>query len=81
MTAYRTLQGIPFRALSPSHFEIDGRAHPTSFIDLCVVHLCEDRLWYIDVLMKAGHSIHRGPFRSRDAAIALIAGQTLGVSA
>lgn len=77
---FRTLHGIPFRVRSPSHYEIDGSHTPESWIDLCAVSFECDRAWHVSVLMKQGHSIHRGPFRSLDEAVRLIAGQTRGVA-
>lgn len=78
---HRTISGIPFRVRSPSLYEISGRADDTSFIDLCVVSFECDRAWHISVLMKQGHSIHRGPFRSLTEAVACISGQTTRRSA
>ena len=80
MTAQRTLQNIPFTVHSPSHYTISGATHASSWIELCAVHMTADRRWYIDVLMKRGPSVHRGPFASRDEAIGAIAGQTRGVA-
>lgn len=71
---YRTINGIPLRVRSPSLYEISGADYPNSFIDTCAVSFDGIR-WHIDVLMKQGHSIHRGPFRSRDEALELIAGR------
>lgn len=70
---FRTIQGLTFRVWSPSFYELaaydDGSLIATVSLALC------GRLWYIDILMKAGHSIHRGPFCSRDDAAALLAGR------
>lgn len=80
MTAHRTISGIPFTIHSPSLYTISGAAHLSSWIDLCTVSLNASREWHINVLMKQGHSIHRGPFASLAEAVALIAGQTRGVA-
>lgn len=70
---YRTILGLTFKVFSPSLYELN--AHDDGS-DIAVVSLAlVGRMWYIDVLMKAGHSIHRGPFRSRDDAVALLAGR------
>lgn len=69
---FRTIQGLTFKVFSPSLWELCA-------LDDCSIAIVAvalvGRQWYIDVLMKAGHSHHRGPFRSRDEAIALIAGR------
>jgi hypothetical protein len=70
---YRTICGLQFKVFSPSLYELCAR-DDDSCISLVSVALV-GRMWYIDVLMKAGHSVHRGPFRSRDDAVALIAGR------
>lgn len=77
---YRTISGIPFRVRSPSHYEISGHTVPSSWIDLCVVSYETDKHWHVAVLMKQGHTIQRGPFKSLVEAVALIAGQTRGVA-
>jgi len=70
---YRTILGLQFKVFSPSLYELCAR-DDDSFIEIVAIALV-GRQWYIDVLMKAGHSVHRGPFRSRDDAVALIAGR------
>jgi len=65
--------GLQFKVFSPSLYELCAR-DDDSFIEIVAIALV-GRQWYIDVLMKAGHSVHRGPFRSRDDAVALIAGR------
>lgn len=65
----RTLFGLRFRVHSPSLWELDACDDLIS----CVAVALVGRLWYIDVLMAAGHSVHRGPFKSRDDAIEMIA--------
>ena len=77
---FRTLFGIPFRVRSPSLYELSGEDYAESWISLCTVSLNTSREWHIDVLMKQGHTVHRGPFRSFDEAVAMIAGQTRGVA-
>lgn len=77
---FRTIQGVPFQVLSPSHYVLSGEAYATSHIDLCVVSFEADRAWHVAVLLKRGHSIHRGPFKSLAEAVALIARQSRGVA-
>lgn len=72
---FRTIQGIPFRVRSPSLYEV---AHSPSVygtsphIEICAISFNEG--WHVDVLMKSGHSVHRGPFHTLNDAVALIAG-------
>lgn len=70
---FRTISGLRFRVWSPSLYELEAYddGSPISIVSLA---LC-GRMWYIDILMKAGHSIHRGPFRSRDEVAAALAGR------
>lgn len=70
---HRTILGLQFKVWSPSLYELCAR-DDDSLISLVSIVLC-GRMWYIDILMKAGHSLHRGPFRSRDEAVALLAGR------
>ena len=77
---HRTISGIPFRVRSPSLYEISGEAYSESWIALCTVSMTVAREWHVDVLMKQGHSIHRGPFASLTEAVSMIAGQTRGVA-
>lgn len=76
---FRTISGLTFRVWSPSLYELaaydDGSLISTVSLALC------GRQWYIDILMKAGHSIHRGPFRTRDEAAAMLAGRRQELSA
>lgn len=76
---FRTISGLRFRVHSPSLYELaaydDGSLISTVSLALC------GRLWYVDILMKAGHSLHRGPFRTRDEASALLAGRREELSA
>lgn len=65
----RTLFGLRFRVHSPSLWELDACDDLIS----CVVVAFTDRQWHIDVLMTAGNSHYRGPFKSRDDAIEMIA--------
>lgn len=70
---FRTISGLRFRVWSPSLYELaaydDGSLIST--VSLALV----GRIWYVDILMKAGHSLHRGPFRTRNEAAALLAGR------
>lgn len=68
---YRKILGLSFKVHSPSLFELNAYDDDSS-LSLVSVALV-GRQWYIDILMKAGHSHHRGPFRTRDDAIALLA--------
>lgn len=76
---FRTISGLTFRVWSPSLYEFDAY-DDGSLISTVSLALC-GRMWYIDILMKAGHSIHRGPFRSRDEAAAMLAGRRQELSA
>lgn len=76
---FRLILGLRFRVWSPSLYELE--AHDDgSLISTVSLALC-GRQWYIDILMKAGHSLHRGPFRSRDDAAAILAGRQQELSA
>lgn len=75
---YRTILGLQFKVHSPSLFELNAYDNG-SLIALVSIALV-GRQWYIDILMKAGHSLHRGPFRSRDEAVALLAGRQVHVA-
>lgn len=66
------LNGLAFKVWSPSLFELDAT---NSDIACVAVAFGQDHRWWVNVLMTAGHSHRRGPFRSRDDAIALIAGR------
>lgn len=70
---FRLILGLRFRVWSPSLYELDAY-DDGSLISTVSLALC-GRLWYVDILMKADHSLHRGPFRSRDEAAALLAGR------
>lgn len=70
---FRTIHNLRFRVWSPSLFELDA-FDDDSLIATVSLALC-GRVWYVDILMKAGHSLHRGPFRSRDEAAATLAGR------
>lgn len=70
---FRTLHGLHFKVHSPSLWELNAY-DDGSLIAVVSLALC-GRYWYVDILMKAGHSLHRGPFRSRDDAAALLAGR------
>lgn len=52
---YRIIQGLRFKVFSPSHYELVAR-DDESFISLVTVCLV-GRVWYIDVLLKAGRAI------------------------
>ncbi len=69
---YRTISGLQFRVFSPSLYELCARDDGSDISCLAIAFVGR---WYIDVLMKAGHSIHRGPFRSLNDAVELIAGR------
>ena len=70
---YRTISGLSFKVWSPSLYELCAVDDESLIATVSLAYV--PRAWYIDVLMKAGHSVHRGPFRSRDEAVALIAGR------
>lgn len=70
---YRQIHGLWFKVVSPSLYELCAKDDTTDISMVTVAFLA--RRWHIDVLMKKGHSHYRGPFRSRDEAVALIAGR------
>lgn len=76
---FRTIHSLRFRVWSPSLYELD--AYDDDSLITTVSLALVGRKWYIDILMKAGHSIHRGPFRTRDEAAALLAGRRRELSA
>lgn len=67
----KRISGLAFKVHSPSLFELADTYEDT--VIACVALCLVGRLWYIDILMKKGHSHHRGPFPSRDAAAAMLA--------
>ncbi len=70
---YHTILGLQFKVFSPSLYELCARDNGS---DISLVSLSYDGIrWYINVLMKRGHTISRGPFRSRNDAVALIVGR------
>lgn len=75
---YRTILGLQFKVFSPALYELCARDDGSliATVSLALV----GRQWYIDILMKAGHSLHRGPFRTRDEAVALLAGRQTHVA-
>lgn len=70
---YVTLAGVRFKVFSPSRYELDGA---NAFIKLVTVSYFP-RQWWIDVLLQDGTCHSKGPFRSRDAAINVIANGTM----
>lgn len=66
---YRSFHGLLFKVFSPSHFELDGH---NDYIQLVTVSYYP-RQWWIDVLLSNGASHSKGPFRSRDDAMRVIA--------
>jgi hypothetical protein len=75
---YRTICGMRFKVWSPSLLELDAYDDGSLIATVSLAYV--PKAWYIDILMKAGHSLHRGPFRSRDDAIALLAGRQTHVA-
>lgn len=74
----KIILGLAFKVWSPSLLELEARDDDAD-ISLVTVVFDNDHSWHIRVLMKRGHTIIRGPFRSRDQAIALIAGRVQAV--
>lgn len=68
---FRSLFGLTFQVHSPSSYELVARDDASDIARVTIVYV--PRAWWIDVKMKRGHTIHRGPFASRNEAIALIA--------
>jgi hypothetical protein len=68
---YRCLHGLTFKVWSPSLWELCAR-DDTSHIALVTISYEGDG-WNINALMKRGHTIRRGPFRSLTQAVQLIA--------
>jgi hypothetical protein len=68
---YRSLYGLTFKVWSPSHYELctidDG-----SSLSLVSVNF-DGAGWLINVLMKKGHTIRRGPYSSFRHACEVIA--------
>lgn len=84
---HRTIFGLTFKVHSPSNLELVADPDPRADIALVslafsrdVYHNSSRGGWRIHVLMKRGHTIIRGPFTSRDEAIALIAGRRTHVA-
>lgn len=75
MSTYRIIQGLSFKVHSPSLYELQARDDGSDISLVTVVYL--PHAWYVDILMKRGHTHHRGPFKTRDAAISLIAGRAV----
>lgn len=75
---YRTIHGLTFKVFSPALYELCAR-DDGSFISVVTIALV-GRQWYIDVLLKNGDTHHRGPFRSRDAAVAVLLGKRESVA-
>lgn len=75
---YRTILGLAFRVHSPSLYELCAH-DDDSLISVVSLAMC-GRMWYVDVLMKAGHSHHRGPFTTKEDAAALLAGRRTDVA-
>lgn len=69
---------LAFKIWSPSLYELEAR-DAGDIGSVVAVAFGQDHRWHINVLMKRGHTITRGPFRSRDEAIALIAGRRQAV--
>lgn len=67
----RNIQGVPFRALSPCLYEL---LWENTLATICTVSF-DGRRWFVNLLLANGRSIERGPFHSRDEAVALIAGR------
>ncbi len=75
MTCHRTLAGLTFQAHFPSLFQLVATRHPNDLIEMLCISFDGDR-WRLNVLMMAaGHSIERWPFRTRDAAAEFLAGR------
>lgn len=70
---YRKVQGLWFKVFSPSLYELLA-FDDNSGISLVTISFLLSR-WHIHILMKAGNSHYRGPFRTRDEAVALIVGR------
>jgi hypothetical protein len=66
----KTILGLAFKIWSPSLLELEARDDGA---DISQVVVSYNGAWWISVLMKLGHSHHRGPFKRRDDAIGLIA--------
>lgn len=78
MTAYRTISGLTFQALSPSLYELCARDDESLISTVSLAYI--PHAWYIDILMKSGPSHHRGPFASKEAAAAVLAGRRTDVA-
>jgi len=67
---YRRIRGLLFKVFSPSLYELIATDDGSPIALVTIAFTGE---WNIAVLLKQGHTIYRGPFRSRDEAIGLIA--------
>lgn len=76
---FRTIHGLTFKVWSPSLYELAAYDDGSLIATVSLAYV--PKAWYIDILMKAGRNIHRGPFRSRDDAAALLAGRRQELSA
>lgn len=66
---YRTFHGVRFKVFSPSLWELDATDDTIALVAIAFA----DKAWWINVLMRHGRSHNRGPYRTRDEALAMIA--------
>jgi len=68
----RTIYGIPFIIVSPSHYIVNARDDGS---DIAAADLFFDgEFWTLRILLKRGHTIQR-EFCSRNAALTLLSGR------
>ena len=68
---YRQIKGLWFKVWSPCHYELCAIDDGSAIALVSLVFSGTD--WRLLVLMKRGHTHTRGPFRTRDEAVALLA--------
>lgn len=69
---FRSVDGLMLRVRSPSLYELCAFDDGSPISLVCLSYI--PRAWYIDILMKRGESHHRGPYPSREAAVAAMKG-------
>ncbi len=67
---YKRIRGLLFKVFSPSIYELVASDDGSPIALVTIAFTGE---WNIAVLLKRGATIYRGPFRTRDDAIDLIA--------
>lgn len=66
---HRTVFGLTFKVFSPSLWELVGANEHIALVTIAY----SPRQWWIDVLLHNGATHHKGPYRTREQAIEVIA--------